>query len=380
MTVLQLISSGGYYGAESMLVALSSALPALGCQVIAAVFHDSRWPHLEVAEQAGRQGVPVEWIACNGRWDSRAVQSIQALLHRVPVDILHTHGYKADLYGYLASRPCRCARVATCHNWPSRQPSMRFYAGLDRLVLRRFDRVAAVSETVAETLQRWGVRDVRHVPNGVPLARFQVAAPALRQELRTGYSLLVGFAGRLSPEKGGDVLLRAAQRVIAARPDTAFVFVGEGPCDSAWRKLASVLGIADHVMFVGRRDDMPGVYASLDLLVLPSLQEAMPICLLEALAAELPVVATRVGSVAQIVIPGETGMLVEPGDPAALAAAIVQSLNDRSGARRMAERGRRHVEQYYSDKVMATAYLDLYSQALEGKGSRPAYNLANYGQ
>lgn len=380
MTVLQLISSGGYYGAESMLVALSSALSAKGCRVIAAVFHDTRWPHLEVAEQAGRHAVPVELIACNGRWDSRAVRDIQALLHRSHADILHTHGYKADLYGYLASRPCRCARVATCHNWPSRQPGMRLYAGLDRLALRWFDRVAAVSDTVAETLRRWGVRDVRRVPNGVPVLRFQVAAPALRRELATTHSSLVGFVGRLSPEKGGDVLLRAAQRVIAARPDTAFVFVGDGPCASAWRSLAVVLGIADHVMFVGRRDDMPEVYASLDLLVLPSLQEAMPICLLEALAAELPVIATRVGSVAHIVIPGETGTLVEPGDPAALAAAIVDSLNDLSGARRMAQRGRRHVEQFYSDKAMAAAYLDLYAQALESKGPGPACTLAGYDQ
>lgn len=379
MTVLQLISSGGYYGAESMLVGLARALAVKGCRVTAGVFHDSRWAHLEVAEEAKRQGVAIEFIACQGRWDFHAVYAIQRLVERLHVDILHTHGYKADLYGYLATRPHRCVLVATCHNWPSRAPSMRFYAGLDRLILRRFDGVAAVSAPVADILQRWGVRAVSYLPNGVPLPRFQHATPTLRREWKTNRRL-VGFVGRLAPEKGGDVLLRAAQGVVASRPDTAFVFAGDGACESEWRKLAGILGIADNVEFLGRRGDMPGVYASLDLLVLPSLMEAMPLCLLEALAAECPVIATRVGSVPEIVIPGETGRLVEPGDSGALAAAILASLDDPAGSRRMAEQGRRRVAQFYSDEVMAAAYLDLYTRALERGRAGGGCELASYGQ
>ncbi|MBS1824078.1 MAG: glycosyltransferase family 4 protein [Acidobacteria bacterium] len=379
MTVLHLISSGGYYGAESMLVSLARALARQGGTPIAGVFHDSRYPHVEVAEKARQQGLCVEVIPCDGRWDRRAVEWILELLRRRRVDVLHSHGYKADFYGYLASRRHACALVATCHNWPSREPSMRFYAGLDRLILRRFHRVAAVSAVVAGTLRRWGVSKVSYVPNGVPVEEFRGAAPTLRHEAPAKHRWLIGFAGRLAPEKGGEVLLHAAKRVVAAKPGAAFVFAGDGPCGAEWRKLAEDLGLSEKVTFAGRRDDMPGVYASLDLVVLPSFIEAMPICLLEALAAERPVIATPAGSVPDIIIPGETGVLVEPGNPDALAAAILTSLSDPDRSQRMACEGRRRVEQFYSDEVMAGAYRTLYVQALEEGRVSATSELASYG-
>lgn len=379
MTVFHLISSGGYYGAESMLVSLARALARQGDTPIVGVFRDSRSPHVEVAEKARQQDLPVELIPCNGRWDTRAVESIRELLRRHRVDVLHSHGYKADLYGYFASRRHPCALVATCHNWPSRDLSMRFYAALDRLILRRFHRVAAVSAKVEGSLRRWGVRKVVQLPNGVPVEQFRDAAPTLRHEIAAQHRRLIGFAGRLAPEKGGEVLLQAAQRVVEEKSGTLFVFAGEGPCAGAWGKLAVDLGLGENVTFLGRRDDMPGVYASLDLVVLPSFLEAMPICLLEALAAERPVIATPVGSIPDIIIPGQTGVLVEPGNPDALATAILASLNDPERSQRMAVQGRMHVEQFYSDEVMAASYCALYLQALEDGHVSAASGLASYG-
>lgn len=357
-----------------MLVGLAAAAAAFGCRPIVGVFRDSRGAHLEVADHARSRGLDTEIVPCNGRLDCKAIGRIREIVKRRRVDVLHTHGYKADICGYAASWPRRAALVSTCHNWPDRRPAMRAYAVMDRLVLRRFDGVAAAAGPVAAVLKRAGIPGAVALANGVELERFQQAAPTLRDRIPEGCDQLVGFIGRLVPAKGGEFLIRAAQKVLAGRPRAAFVFVGEGPSGKEWQALAERLGISRHVLFTGARNDMPGVYASLDVLVLPSLIEATPMCLLEAMAAGRPVIATRVGSVPEVVLPDITGLLLEPGDAGGLAEAILRLLNDLDLARRMGEQGRAHVEQRFSAQAMARAYIDLYRRALARSRARSRWD------
>ena len=373
MTILQLISSQGYYGAESMLLALARALPALGCRSIVGVFRDARASHSELETRAAQLGLQVETVPCAGRWDWKAVGHIRKLAEARGVDVLHTHGYKADVYGYAAAWPNRMALVATCHNWPSRLPSMRAYAAIDRLALRRFDRVATASGPVAEILRRWKVpaHRLKTVPNGVDMQPFREPPRPLGTELGAGGERLVGCVGRLVPDKGGAVLLRAAQAVLAVFPNAKFVFAGEGPARAEWEALAQRLGIASKVVFAGRREDMPALYASLDIVVLPSFQEAMPMCLLEALAAARPVVATTVGAIPKVIVPGVTGLLCEPGDANALSMAILRLLRDPELGRTMGNHGRAHVARSFAAEVVGRSYLSLYQEAFDNR-YRPA--------
>lgn len=366
VTILQLISSEGYYGAESMLLALARTLPGLGCRSLVGVFRDARSHAGELEKRAAQSGLQVEAVACSGRWDWKTVGRIRELVEAHGVDVLHSHGYKADVYGAVAAWPDRVALVATCHNWPSRLPSMRAYAAIDRLALRHFDRVATASGPVAEILRRWKVpaRKLKTIPNGVDMEPFREAAPSLRGELDAGSDRLVGFVGRLVPGKGGAVLLAAAQAVLASFPGAKFVFVGEGPARGEWEALALKLGIASKVVFAGRRDDMPAIYASLDIAVLPSFQEAMPMCLLEALAAARPVVATAVGAVPKVIVPGVTGLLCEPGDARALSMALLRLLRDPELGRTMGNHGRAHVARHFAAEVVGRSYIGLYQEAL----------------
>jgi glycosyltransferase involved in cell wall biosynthesis len=373
MTIFQLISSEGFYGAESMLVALAESLARSGANLILGVFQDSRNPHTEVADFAVRRGLTVKIIPCAGRWSWKAVREIGNILEEYQVDILHAHGYKADLYGYAAAWSRRVALVSTCHNWPSRRVNMRVYAALDRFILKGFDAVATPSPTVAKTLAQSGMAPTRlkWIANGVDMSRFHGASPTLRVDMNCGRAPLVGFVGRLVPGKGGANLLRAARRVLAVYPDARFVLVGDGPCRSEWEAMASNLGIGDKVTFTGTRDDMPGVYASLDLLVLPSFDEALPMCLLEAMSAAKPVIATNVGGVPRLVIPGRTGLLVEPGDTAGIAAAILSLLKDPPFARQLGAGGFHHVAAQFSSDVVAKTYLGVYEGALAScRGSK----------
>jgi glycosyltransferase involved in cell wall biosynthesis len=243
---------------------------------------------------------------------------------------------------------------------------MRAYAAIDRLVLRQFDRVATASGPVSEILSRWKVpaHKLKTISNGVDLELFRNAAPSLRDELGARSERLVGFVGRLVPDKGGAILLSAAQAVLSAFPNARFVFAGDGEARAEWEAFAARLGIASKVVFVGRRDDMPAVYASLDIVVLPSFMEAMPMCLLEALAAAKPVVATAVGAVPKVIVPGVTGLLCEPGDSRALSAAILRLLRDPELACALGNRGRAHIARNFAAEAMGRSYIDLYQEAL----------------
>jgi glycosyltransferase involved in cell wall biosynthesis len=367
MTILQLISSEGYYGAESMLLALARSLPPLGCRSVVGVFDDARKRHTEIGERAALYGLRVETVPCAGRWDRKAVIRIRELLAMHEVDVLHTHGYKADMYGWKAARAEGVALVATCHNWAGRRFKMRAYAALDRLVLGRFDRVATASEAVAGVLRRWRVPGgkLATIPNGVDLERFAGAAPALRPWISKGRRRVIGFVGRMVPEKGGELLLRSAKAILRTHPDVTFVMVGEGPARSTWEALAAELGISAHVVFTGTRKDMPELYASLDMLVLPSFNECMPMCLLEAMASGKPVIASRVGAVEQVIVPESTGLLIGPGDGVALEESIGRLLRDPALAARLGHAGRERVTGRFSSEVVAESYLGLYRQAVK---------------
>lgn len=371
MKVVQLISSEGFYGAESMLLSLAEAQASNGLQTTVAVFADKRIAaYPEVAAKAVERGIDTRIVACAGRADWNAVEEIRELMEELDASVLHCHGYKADLYGFAASLRHRIPLVSTCHNWPDRRPSMRAYAAADRLVLRWFDQVTTPSRQVASVLEHSGVprRKISTIANGIPLARFRDASSTLRRELadtlKAAPKYVLGCVARLIPGKGGAVLLQAAKTVLDAFPDTALVFVGEGECRQPWQALARDFGIADRVIFTGSRSDMTGVYASFDALVLPSFEEAMPMCLLEALASGCPVIATNVGEIPSLIQPDVTGLLVEPGDPAALAKAILQVLQHPERAAENAARGRLLVEQTYSSAAMARAYSGVYERAL----------------
>src|SRR5437660_3963260 len=184
MTILQLISSEGYYGAESMLVTLAQSLSRLGCKLIVGVFRDLRDPHTEVGSFAEQRGLAVSMIPCSGRWDWKAISRIRTLLDEYAVDVLHTHGYKADIYGYAASLLRRVALVATCHNWPNRRAAMRIYAAVDRLALKGYHRVATPSPLVADILKQSGISfsKLAGIGNGVDIDRFRGATPSLRAD------------------------------------------------------------------------------------------------------------------------------------------------------------------------------------------------------
>src|ERR1700676_639672 len=196
------------YGAEAVILNLSRTLNETGHSSVLGVFSNSANPNVQLHETALAQGIDSHLIVCEGQIDRGVGARVRALVASTGADVVHAHGYKADIYVYLALRSAKKPMVSTCHNWVGTDWKMSAYGTADRLALRGFDGVVAVSDEVKERLLRAGVaaRKVQLIRNGIGMAPFEGATPSLRDELSPG-QLLVGLIGRLSREKGVDIFI-----------------------------------------------------------------------------------------------------------------------------------------------------------------------------
>ena len=366
MKILHIISSSGMYGAEAVILNLSRILKERGHENLLAAFSNSSNPNLELHERAQAEGIESHVIPCSGQVDRTVVTAIRDLASRIGADVVHSHSFKSDVYVYPALRRTKIPIVATCHTWYDTDPMVTLYGKIDRLVLRGFVRVVAVSEEVKHRLLKAGVaaEKVSIVRNGIDLRPFENAKPSLGDRGPSDEMPMVGLIGRLSWEKGVEIYLLAAARVVAKFPYVRFVVVGEGPDRDKLEQSIDQLNLRSHVTMLGRRDDMPSVYASLDIMVSASRQEGLPMAILEGMASGLPLVATTVGEVPTVVQDGRTGILVPPEDPARLADAIEQLLRDSARRIAMGAAGRQLIREEYSANRMADDYLKVYQEAV----------------
>jgi glycosyltransferase involved in cell wall biosynthesis len=282
MKILHMISSGGMYGAEAVILNISRTLNEGPHRSLLGVFLNSSNPNLQLHESAVRQGIESHLIPCNGQIDLSAIVGIRGLVSRTGADVVHAHGYKADIYVYWALRVLGIPFVSTCHNWLDNDRMTYFYGVMDRFILRRYPRIVAVSEDVRQRLLKAGVRagKISLIRNGIDLRLFDHAVAVVKDELGWTAYPLVGLVGRLSIEKGIDIFLLAAARVLGQLPDAKFVVAGDGPDRAELDALIDKLGIRGSVQMLGRRDEMPSLYASLDVMVSASRQEGLPIAIL----------------------------------------------------------------------------------------------------
>jgi glycosyltransferase involved in cell wall biosynthesis len=362
--VLQLISSSGYYGAENMLLNLCSSQQKARCQNSLMIFYNVHAPNVEFYERARRRGLSVRMVHCQGRADWRAVRQIEECIQEDGIQLVHTHGYKADLYGYVAARRSGKPIVATGHNWLGGTAALGIYNHLDRMALKRFQGLAAVSDSVAQRLLASGVpaRKIRTIANGIDVQTFERAHPS--PVLNFDGSKVVGMVARLDLQKGFEYLLRAASELRGDFPGLKVVIVGEGPDRREIEGMIQRFGLQSNVILAGQHSDMPGIYAAMDVFVLPSLNEGLPMTILEAMAASRPVIATRVGAIPRVIQDGETGLLVDPGDTDGLRNALARLLADSDLCSRLGAAGHDWVSRNYTSEAMALKYRQMYDDVL----------------
>lgn len=308
-----------------------------------------------------------ELVRARGRYDLSAVGRTASLFRERGVEVVHTHGYVGTIVGALAARRAGRPVVKTEHGAPESfrgWPGLRMKANLaiDGWVSRHMVReVVYVTDDLRRLLPA-GRTPGRVIHNALaPLERSDYARPP---ELEAG-AIHLGIVGRLVPVKGHVLLFEALARL--GPPDSArLVVLGDGPLEAGLRQEAARLGIEKAVRFVGFRTNAMDYMAHLDMLVLASSHEGLPYTVLEAMHLGVPIVSTAVGGPAEVLRDGETGLLVPPGDPAALASALERAIADASLRRRLGENARVEARRSYSLDGMARKYLDVYRSVLAG--------------
>ena len=366
--VLQLIETSGPGGAENVLINLVDSFDKTKFQPLICLLKDG-WLHDQLRERGFDTVIIPQAKGLSASWIPRCA----SLVRQKKIDLLHAHEFVMNTYGSIVSRLTGIPIVTTVHGkayygekW-RRRMAYRFAARQSKMV--------AVSDDIKNFLiDRVGINadDLITIRNGIDIEAYSCARSGNGRkdtELNRGGAVL-GTVGNLYPVKGQTYLLKALSKVAQTIPSVTCLIAGRGELLGALQAEAAQLGIADRVHFLGFRQDIPQLLRQMDIFVLPSLSEGLPLSALEAMAAGKPVVATDVGGTHEAVVDGCTGFLVPPGDPEGLSDKITYLLKNREVAKSFGKAGRNRVAQYFSLEHMTQRYEELYHEAISASRSK----------
>ncbi len=368
--VLQLRSSLGFFGAENVVLEIAKGLRQSDYRPFIGVFSNGVEAQEQLAAEARRNEIDSVVFQCKPRWDKKAVAGIRDFIESNGIDIVQSHGYKADFFALAASRGTRVKKIATCHPWTETSYSRlgRFYTWIDKTLLNRFDRIVAVSEPLKNEILEKNISPSRIsvIENGIDLLRFQVSKP--REQVCREFGLptdrkIIGTIGRLVPEKGQHLLIEAAAKLKDEFADAYFVIAGDGDLRRTLEDQAAQSNLTDRFRFLGTCHRIPEILSVMEVFTLPSISEGLPMVILEAMAAKKPIVATNVGAIPDVLQNGDAGIVITP-EAEALANAIVRLLRSPLEAQQLAAAAYQHVLEEYSSEKMVREYVRIYDSLL----------------
>ena len=360
--VAHVVGSTGLYGAEQWILALFRYLPPDKVEGTLVNLVDDPGQVSEVVRVAKARGLEATDLYTGGRYNPRAIVRLARFVRERRLHILHSHGYKADLIALFAAKFSGARVVSTPHGWSREHDrQLMLYESLDRRLLRFFDCISPLSPDLRDGLQRCGVRErkVRMILNGVDIEEVDSVAPTVTREPA---GTVIGYVGQLIRRKNVECLILAFHQLAALRDDVRLLIVGEGPSSEHLQELVSSLNLSRRVGFTGYRGDAIALMKTFDLFVLPSWEEGIPRCLMEAMAAGVPVVGSDIPGNRDLIEHEVTGLLFPPDSPERLQEAILSTVERPERAKDMAHRARAKIERRFSARRMADDYAALYDE------------------
>ncbi len=355
-------------GPEKTILNSPRLLDTLGYDSVCAYMHAAH-ELAPLAERAGEAKAPLVSVLDRGFWDWRVVTQLVKICRERNVAIWHGHEYKSNVLGLIVRRFWPMKLVSTVHGWVMAPRRMKIYYPMDRFALRRYDEVVCVSDDLHQTCLAMGVPEAKcHlIENAIDSDEFQRRIS--REEAKGKMNappdtVLLGAMGRLAEEKGFDLLIRAADELIRSGQNVALWIAGEGPARKQLETLIDDLGQGDRIRLLGHVTNTKDFYQAIDMYVLSSLREGLPNVLLEAMAMEVPIVATRVAGVPILLGDGREGLLVESTSVDELVSGIRRLLGDEGLCTRLAEAARQKILASYSFEHRMRKMCRIYDQVL----------------
>ena len=325
-----------------------------------------------IADELRRAGIDVHPLCMKSKFDVGIIYSLYSLIKEKKVDLLHTYLFHANLLGRIVGKLAGVPVIISSERTMG-------YEGKHRKVMNRITSPLATAFTAnSHAVKNFMVEEIRLpeekinvIYNGVDLEMFELKVEKEKMRKSLGVEredMVCVTVARLDVLKGVSYLIKAARKVVEEKPNTRFLIVGDGPLKKELKKLSNRLGLDEHVFFLGLRHDIPEILKSSDIFILPSVWEGLPNAVLEAMAAGLPIVATKTAGVPELVSEGETGFLAEPKNPDALAETIIRSLSHKEKLEEMGRIGRKRVEEFFSLEKMIKENELFYEGLIKEKG------------
>ncbi len=333
-----------------------------------------------IAAEIERLGVPVDLLPASGIRDFMNVVSLVRYLRRHGIDLVHTQLETVTVHGGIAAKIVGLPTVHTLHTfaYPEATSKEIRRSEVAWFALRNFhDKIIAVSAAVGDYAVAKGRVPPERISvlyNGIDTSSFRRRNEADRAAVRKTFGIpadaaLVVTVAVLRREKGIQFLIEAWPDILEAVPNAYYLIVGAGPFESQLKSLATTYNLTDRVLFAGARNDIPEILGGSDLFVLPTLDDVLPTVLAEAMASGLPIVASRVGGVPEMVEPGKNGLLVAPADQTQLAEACVRLLRTPDEALRLAQGGQDVAEARFNVRNQVRKLENIYQELLERTNS-----------
>jgi glycosyltransferase involved in cell wall biosynthesis len=370
--ILQLINSLSAGGAELHLLTLCRHLKKQNVEVVVACMREQVRDSRSLRVDFEKEGIKIITLNADSRYDYRFFGKIARVLTEECPDVLHTHLPRADLAGAFARflNPS-AAWVCSVHAIYSEDWSGRWTLPLIRCLWRRADAMLCISHAVKDWLTQQGVpsEKARVIHYGIEMERFSQSVVRFGEKSNLNGYTVIGSIGRLEPRKNHECLIAAMPDVCKSVPNALLLIAGH----DAWgygetlRRLIDQLGLGANVRLVGFQNDVPSFLSAIDVFAFATKSEGFGQVLVEAMAAGKPVVASRIPPLTEIVVDGETGLLVEPGQPKAFADAITELLIDLDQRQCMSRLAERRVQRHFAADRMVAETLALYDELCKRK-------------
>ena len=373
-TICHLISSTGLYGAETVVLNLMEAMKddmrfrcVLGC------VEDKDNKECALYQEAQKLGYHAFQVNVNNISILKDIFVLRRTFSKEGVSLVHSHGYKASVMGYLLSVISDIKILITCHSygflWTSGDLKLRLYEKLESIVMKRAGKVVGVSEKIVSQLRGLNIPDDRLIviPNGISFRQFRLRHDVVssRDEFNIPPDhLIIGSLGRLIEVKGYVYLIESARQIVSKFPDVSFIIAGEGPLRDALCRLVDEYQLGSNFKLIGYTKNKIRLLQLFDIFVLPSLSEGTPMALLEAMATGLPCLVTDVGGNRNVIENGVDGILIPPGETNLLTNMLLKLLNNKSLRDRLSAGARKKIEMGYSAETMRDRYFNIYNELM----------------
>jgi glycosyltransferase involved in cell wall biosynthesis len=364
MNVLHFICPTGLHGAEMWILALAKNLDSakVNCQL--AVTLETGNQNIEVYNRFCAMGLEAHKLEMRGRFDPRGIMKLCRLIRQNNIHIIHTHGYKSDIFGFIAARITGIKAVSTPHGFEnSKDFKLKFFIYIGCLALRYFDRIAPLSEELEFDMHRIGVasRRIRLIMNGVDLDEIESERKKNSHPIYSDPGeKRIGYVGQMIYRKNLCDLIKTFDLLYREHKNIRLILIGDGSMKSELEDMAKTLPSSSRIEFLGYRADRLKIMKELNLFCMTSSLEGIPRCMMEAMALGIPVAAYNIPGVDKLIIHEKTGLMAEFGQPELLKECWKRLLSDNKFSAKIALTGRNHVTENFSAKRMAEEYSLLY--------------------